>query len=488
MAWAKSLGSAKPSLITIEDAHWADPSSLEYFNALIPALTDMAALLIISSRSNETRVRIGGERVRSLILPRLERRHATTLAASVTAGETLPPQVLDRIVEQTDGIPLFVVELTKTVLETSVDNDVDLTRLSVPASLQASLMARLDRIPTAKEVAQIGAVLGREFPQALLAAVAGVPERDLYRGLQQLVDAELVTRERTTSETSYVFKHALIRDTAYDMLLRGRRRELHANAARALEELSPEVRHGQPELLAHHYTHAGMAEQAITYWARAARRSVALSAVVEAVAQLRQALGLVPELPEGDARLRQELELQSSLGGALFALQGWGDGSATQAYERALEIAEELGDIRATTRVLAGQVTYHIGQCQYGKARDISMRLMRIAEGSNEPSVQLVAHRCIGVCLHWTGTSPALLSTSTTCTGCTIRTGIGSLPLFWALMSASRRQPCRAGTCCCSAFPVRRPHGSTLFGRNSAASLTNTPRYRHSGSAVSSAC
>jgi class 3 adenylate cyclase/tetratricopeptide (TPR) repeat protein len=403
VAWAKSLASANPSLITIEDAHWADPSSLEYFNALAPELSDLPVLLIISSRSDETRVRIGGERVRSLILPRLGRRHAATLAASVTAGETLSPQMLDRIVEQTDGIPLFVVELTKTVLETSADNDVALTRLSVPASLQASLMARLDRIPAAKEVAQIGAVLGREFPQALLAVVAGLPARDLHRGLQQLVDAELATRERTPSETNYIFKHALIRDTAYDMLLRGRRRELHANAARALETLSPEVRDGQPELLAHHYTHAGMAEQAITCWARAARRSVALSAVVEAVAQLRQALRLVPELPEGAARFHQELELQNSLGGALFALQGWGDGSATQAYARAHEIAEVLGDIEATTRSLAGQVTYHIGQCQYGKAREISMKLLRIAEGSTDPSVPLVAHRCIGVCLHWTG-------------------------------------------------------------------------------------
>jgi class 3 adenylate cyclase len=192
--WAKSLGSAKPLLITIEDGHWADPSSLEYFKVLIPALTDMAALFIISSRSDETRVRIGGERVRSLILPRLERRHAATLAATVTAGETLSAQMLDRIVEQTDGIPLFVVELTKTVLEKSADDDVDLTRLSVPATLQASLMARLDRIPAGKEVAQIGAVLGREFTQPLLAAVAGVREADLQRGLQQLVEAELVTR------------------------------------------------------------------------------------------------------------------------------------------------------------------------------------------------------------------------------------------------------------------------------------------------------
>jgi predicted ATPase len=187
------------------------------------------------------------------------------------------------------------------------------------------------------------------------------------------------------------------------MLLRRRRRKLHGNAARALEELSPDVRDGQPELLAHHYTQAGMAEQAIANWARAARRSVALSAVVEAVAQLRQALELVPELPEGDARFVQELELQSNFGGALFALRGWSDGSATQAYARAQEIAEQLGDLKATTRVLAGQVTYHIGQCQYREARDISMRLLRIAEDSNEPSVQLVALRCIGVCLHWTG-------------------------------------------------------------------------------------
>lgn len=403
VAWAKSLGSAKPLLITIEDAHWADPSSLEYFNGLVRALTDMAALFIISSRSDETPVRIGGERARSLILPRLERRHAATLAASITAGETLSPQMLDRIVEQTDGIPLFIVELTKAVLETSADGDTDPTRLSVPVSLQASLMARLDRIPEAKEVAQIGAVLGREFQQALLAAVAGVAEPDLRQGLQQLVAAELVTCERTSSETSYVFKHALIRDTAYDMLLRGRRRELHANAAKALEELSPEGRDGQPELLAHHYTQAGMAKQAISYWAKAGQRSVARSAMVEAAAQLRQALELVPQLPEGPARLRLELELQGTLGGVLFALHSWADGAAMQSYARAHQLAEQLGDFEEIIRFLAGQVTYHIGQCQYAQARELAVKLLQIADREKTPSAQLMAHRCMGVCLHWTG-------------------------------------------------------------------------------------
>jgi class 3 adenylate cyclase/predicted ATPase len=403
VAWAKSLGSARPLLITIEDTHWADPSSLEYFNALIPALSDMTALFIISSRTDETRVGIGAQQVHSLILPRLTRRHAATLAASITAGETLSPQMLDRIVEQTDGIPLFVVELTKTVLETSTDSDTDPTRLSVPVSLQASLMARLDRIPAAKEMAQIGAVLGREFQPALLAAVAGVPEPDLQRGLQQLVDAELVTCERTTSEISYVFKHALIRDTAYDMLLRSRRRELHANAARALEDLSPEGRDGQPELLAYHYTQAGMAERAIAHWAKAARRSVARSAMVEAAAQLRQALELVPQLPEGPTRLRQELELQGALGGVLFALHAWADGAAMRSYARAHQLAQQLGDSEEIVRFLASQVTYHIGQCQYARAHELAVELLQIADREKTPSALLIAHRCMGVCLHWTG-------------------------------------------------------------------------------------
>jgi class 3 adenylate cyclase/predicted ATPase len=409
VARLRLLGLTSPLLLSLEDAHWADASSIEFFNVLVPALADIPALLVISTRSDDTRARIGGERIRTLTLPRLNRRHTVALATSITTGATLPPALLNRIVEQTDGIPLFVEELTKTVLETASAGAVDRVPLAVPASLQASLLARLDRIPAAKELAQIGAVLGRKFPLTLLRAIAGLPEPALLQGLQQLIDAGLAIRDGSPPEANYSFKHALVRDTAYGMLLRSRRRELHASAADALEDQSPELRERQPELLAHHYTEAGLVEPAIAYWAKAARRSVARSAMIEAVAQLRQALALVPELPEGPARLRQELELQGTLGGVVFELQSWADGLAAQAYTRALELAEQLGDLEAMIPVLSGLVTYHIGQCQYRTASDIAVRLLEAAKRSNHPSVQMIAHRSMGVCLHWTGEAAGAL-------------------------------------------------------------------------------
>jgi class 3 adenylate cyclase len=401
IARLQSLAQANPLLVILEDAHWADASSIEFFNAAIPALAYVPALLIISTRSDDTRIRIGGARISTLTLSRLDRRDAAALASSVTTGASLSPELLARIVDQTDGIPLFVEELTKVLVETASAGGEDVP-ITVPASLQASLMARLDRIPQAKEVAQVGAVIGREFPYVLLATVSGLPDMTVKRGLQQLIDAGLATCDGEP-EASYSFKHALVRDTAYGMLLRQRRRELHARAAVALEEQSPELRERRPELLAHHYTEAGMAELAVACWSMAARRSVARSAMIEAAAQLRQALALVPELPEGAARLRQELELQGTYGGVLFELHSWADGSAAQAYARAQDLAERLGELGAIIPILAGVVTYHAGQCEYRTAREIAVRLLGAAERGTDQSVRMVAHRCMGVCLHWTG-------------------------------------------------------------------------------------
>jgi class 3 adenylate cyclase/tetratricopeptide (TPR) repeat protein len=388
-------------LLILEDAHWADASTLELFEALIPALADGRALCILAMRNDSAPAQFGQAGIRRVNLSRLDRDHAQALARSLTPT-TLAPELLERIVEQTDGIPLFVEELTKTMVEAvSVGAATDVVR-AVPASLQASLMARLDRIPVAKDVAQVGAVLGREFPGGLIAAVAELPEATLQFGLHQLVEAGLATRDGTHRDATYVFKHALVRDTAYNMLLRSRRRELHARAAAALEHRSPELREQQPELLAHHYTQAGLVEQAIAYWAKAGRRSMARSAMVEAVAQLRRALALISELPAGRVRLRQELELQGTLGRALFASENWA-GEAFEAYRRARELAEQLEDAEATVSVLGGVFPYHISRSQYHDAREIAQKLLDIAAHGDAPNGEIIAHRCMGACLHFTG-------------------------------------------------------------------------------------
>ena len=365
MRQIEALAQRQPVVIVVEDAHWLDPTSREFLDRTVEDIRGLRILLLITYRPEFQAPWIGQAHVTSMALNRLGQRDGIALVEHMS-GKTLSNHLVAQIVTRSDGVPLFVEELTKTVLEsalvTSRDGQV-FPPLAVPATLQASLQARLDRIEAAKEVAQAGAIIGREFSHALLIAVAGLPEPKLLHGLQQLVEAGLATSRGTPPDASYTFKHALVRDTAYGMLLRGHRRELHARAAAALEDQSPELREVQPELLAHHYTEAGLIELAITYWAKAGRRSVARSAMIEAAAQLRQALRLVPELPEGSVRLRQEQELQGALGGVLFALQAWSGGEAVHAYTRAHELAEQLGDVEAMIPLLAGLVTYHIGHC-----------------------------------------------------------------------------------------------------------------------------
>jgi predicted ATPase len=398
----RTLALANPLLIVLEDAHWADASTVALFGRLIPTLPELPALLIVSMRGDDGAGWAGLPGVSALQLPHLNRDEVAALAASLS-NAALAPELVDRIVARTDGVPLFVEELTKTIIEASATGQADVPHLAVPASLHASLLARLDRIPLAKEVAQAGSVFGREFAHRLVAAVSGLDEAALTQGLQQLLGAGLASAAGTPSEKTYAFKHALVRDTAYGMLLRGRRRELHSRAAAALEQQSPELREQQPELLAHHYTEAGLAEPAVGYWTKAGHRSIARSSMVEAAAQLRQALAIVPDLPEGPPRLRQELELQGMLAGALFAAYTFADAQTSKAYARAEELAGVLGDTDAIITVLAGQITYHIGRGEFREARALAGKLREIAERAGTTKAQLIADRCMAICLHWTG-------------------------------------------------------------------------------------
>jgi predicted ATPase len=237
----RTLALANPLLVVLEDVHWADASTVALFGRLIPTLPELPALLIVSMRDDDGAGWAGLPGVSALPLPHLNRDEVTALAVSLS-NAALAPELLDRIVARTDGVPLFVEELTKTIIEASSTEPADVPHLAVPASLHASLQARLDRIPLAKEVAQAGSVFGREFAHRLVAAVSGLGEAALTQGLQQLVESGLASRAEAPSENTYAFKHALVLDTAYSMLLRGRRRELHSRAAEALEQQSPESR------------------------------------------------------------------------------------------------------------------------------------------------------------------------------------------------------------------------------------------------------
>ena len=298
----------RPVLMIVEDAHWVDPTSLEVFGRTVDQIKTLPVLLIVTFRPEFNAPWAGRSHVTSLALNRLGEREATAIIARLVGNKELPADVMAEIVERTDGIPLFVEEMTKAVLEAESEGEarhtaaaVPSAALAVPASLHASLMARLDRLGPAKEVAQIGAAIGREFSHPLLAAVMAEPEAKLQSALDRLMTAGLLFRQGAPPHATYLFKHALVQDAAYGTLLREPRRALHARIAETLESQFAEIAESQPELLARHCTEAGLIEKAAVLWGKAGQRSLERSALVEAVAQLTRALDQIASLP-GHAR------------------------------------------------------------------------------------------------------------------------------------------------------------------------------------------
>ena len=280
--------------------------------------------------------------------------------------------------------------------------------LAIPPTLHDSLMARLDRLGAVKDVAQIGAVIGREFDYELLAAVVPVDEAGLRDALYQLAEAELIFGQGAPPQASYVFKHALVRDTAYESLLKSKRRQLHASIVGALEERLPETARAQPELLARHSAQAGLFARAIDYWLKAGQQAVARSAMVEAIAQLNEGLELLPQLPVGPARHRQELELQTALGGALIAAKGWAAEETGEAFARARELCREMGDTPQLFPVMVGQWSFHANRGELDAARAVAEELLCLAQQRQDLAAQVMAHRALGSVLLYLGElSPA---------------------------------------------------------------------------------
>ena len=339
----EGLAAQHPVLLIFEDAQWADSTSLELLDRGIERATRLPVLMLITSRPEFRAPWVGQAHVSSLSLSRLAERETAALVSAVAGGKTLPAEVASRIVHHSDGIPLFIEELTKTLLESGLLREEgdryslsgQLPPLAIPSSLQGSLMARLDRLAPVKEVAQIGAALGRQFPYDLLAAVARHTDGQLRDALEQLVDAGLVFRRGSFPHASFIFKHALIQDAAYGSLLRTQRQELHARIARTMEDRFPELGDEQPEILGHHYTQAGLAQQTVSYLASAGLRALDRSAMVEAGSLITKALGLTSELPESTERAKRELDRQTALGRALTATKGYAAAETGQTYARA---------------------------------------------------------------------------------------------------------------------------------------------------------
>ena len=369
------LARARPVLELYEDVHWIDPTTLELLDLLVGRVRALPILALITFRPEFSPPWSGQAHVTSLPLNRLSRGQGAAMVERVASGKALPAEVLDQIVERTDGVPLFVEELTKTVLELGLLSDAGgrfelsgpLPPLAIPATLHDSLMARLDRVGPVRELAQIGAVIGREFSYELLVAVADQPEDRLRAALDQLVRSELIFRHGAPPAATYSFKHALVHDVAYQSLLKSRRQQLHGRIAGVLEERFSEVVDLQPELLARHWTEAGLSEKAVEYWYQAGRRASERAALAEAIGHFGKALELLETFRDASARVEREIDLQIALGGVLIAAKGHAAPETGRAYARAHDLCRQVGNSGRLFPLLFGRWVFHMARAEHAR-------------------------------------------------------------------------------------------------------------------------
>jgi class 3 adenylate cyclase len=409
--WLISLTRAQPMAFVVEDLHWIDPSTLELLGMLLEQLPTVPALLVLTFRPSFEPPWASRSNLVHLTLDPLTRKQVEAMVEWIAGGKVLPAKVLDHVVIRTDGVPLFVEELTKTVLESDLLRESDrgyertdpLPELAIPSTLQDSLMARLDRLGPAKEVAQLGAVLGREFPYELLAAVSPLSAESLRGALRGLGNAELLYPRGVPPRAIYTFKHALIQETAYQSLLKSTRQAWHARIAQVLEERFPERVAPEPEGIARHCEQGALLEKAISYYQRAGEQATERSANAEAVGHLTRGIELLRTLPEGPERNERELTLQVALGAPLVASKGWGSREAEQAYERARELCEQIGETPQLFHVIRGLITFYTARAELKTAYDLCGRLLRLAEREEEASPLLVAHQQMAIVLYFRG-------------------------------------------------------------------------------------
>src|SRR5260221_270196 len=401
LAQLNGLAAQQPVYLIFEDVHWADPTSLELLTVTLERVPRLRVLMLITARPEVTPPWPGHAHVTTVSLTRLSRRNGAALIERVTAGKTLPDEVMDQILARTDGVPLFVEELTKTVLETGLLQERDdhyvlnrpLPSMAIPTTLHASLMARLDRLAPVREVAQIGAVVGREFSHELLSTVAGLPRERLEEALAELVRSELVFCRGEIPQAVYTFKHALVRDAAYSGLLKSRRAALHATIADAFEQRFPEIVVAQPETLAHHLTEAGLFEKAVGYWLQAGKKAAMRSANLEAIAHSQRGIEASGHLPDGAQKDRLELDFQLVLGPSLIATQGPASNKAVATFARARELCERLGDPPEHLQVMFWLTTASVIRGELPRAQETIAALLDLAEARGDRPALLNAMR-----------------------------------------------------------------------------------------------
>jgi len=394
--------------------HWADPSTLELLQLFLELVPTMRLFALLTCRPEFRSPWERRTHINQLTLSRLGRTHVMEMTEKVTGGKALPPEVLQQIVAKTDGVPLFVEELTKMVLESGLLREEEgryvgardgmpIPSLAIPTTLHDALVARLDRLTTVREVVQLGATLGREFSYELIEAVAPLDEATLRSGLQRLVDAELLYQQGLVPQARYLFKHALIQDAAYQSLLKSKRQQYHEQIAQVLEARFPEIKETQPELVAHHYTQAGLVAQSIPYWQRAGQRAIARSAHVEAITHLTAGIELLKPLPDTPERTQQELMLQTVLGPALMAMKGYGAPEVEKAYARALELCRQVGETPRLLQVLSGLGTFYFTRGQLQMACELREQCLRLAQETQTRTRLPQAHLVLATSLFYLG-------------------------------------------------------------------------------------
>jgi class 3 adenylate cyclase/predicted ATPase len=400
-----------PVLFVLEDLHWTDPTTLELLDLLIDQSPTVSICALFTCRPAFQPTWSHRSYLTEMTLNRLSQNQIERMAEQVVGGKKLPGEILQQIVEKTDGVPLFVEEITKVVLESGALKEVNgqyelagsLTSLTIPATLQDSLMARLDRLVTAKAVAQYASVIGRQFSYQLLQAVSQLDQTMLQHELKRLVDAELLYQRGLPPQATYTFKHALIQDTAYASLLRSTRQQYHARIATVLESHFPNTIESQPELLAHHYTEAGLHEQAVDYWQRAGKRADERSAHVEAVSHLRAGLKVLNILPETLERHQRELDILLALRPPLSVTKGFAGADLEPVLIRARELCEQVENVEELLHILAGLGSFYQARAEYQTAHELAEQQLALAQRTQDATHILGASRRLAGTLFWRG-------------------------------------------------------------------------------------
>jgi class 3 adenylate cyclase/predicted ATPase len=411
LALLRAHAAQQPVLFIVEDLHWVDPSTLELLTLFIDQEPTARILTLLTSRPEFRPPWDLGAHVSSLTLGRLPPTQVEQMIDRVAGGKRLPAEVRQQVVTKTDGIPLFVEELTKMVLESGLLREQadryellgSWPSLAIPATLHDSLMARLDRLGNAKEVAQLGATLGRTFPYELLRAVSPWNEKKLHQALTQLVDAELLHQRGVPPEVTYVFKHALIQETAYQSLLKSKRQQYHQQTVHIMEEHFPEITETRPELLAYHYTEAGLPAQALPYWQRAGHLAVERSANVEAVNHFTKGLELLKTLPETSERVQRELTLQLAMGAPFLMLKGHTAPEVEYTYARAYELAQQLGETPQRFSALVGLWRFNLSKASLRTAHELARQCFTLADRLQHPALLQEANLMLGSTLFYLG-------------------------------------------------------------------------------------